>query len=61
MDFVVYNRWGQQVFKTSDRSIGWDGKFNGMEQNSGVFAYKLTGILPNGERIDKKGNITLVR
>jgi gliding motility-associated-like protein len=61
MDFVVYNRWGQQVFKTSDRSQGWDGTFNGVEQNSGVFAYRLTGVLPNGERVEKKGNITLVR
>jgi len=25
-EFVIYNRWGQQVFKTTDVSEGWSGK-----------------------------------
>lgn len=61
MEFVVYNRWGQVVFKTNDRSTGWDGTFNGQQLNPGVFAYRLSGKLPNGDLVEKKGNITLVR
>lgn len=61
LEFVVYNRWGQAVFQTNDRSIGWDGTFNGQPLNPGVFAYRLSGKLPNGETIQRKGNITLVR
>jgi gliding motility-associated-like protein len=61
MEFVIYNRWGQQVFKTTDRSVGWDGKFNGVNLNPGVFAYHLTGKLPDGTDIERKGNVTLVR
>jgi hypothetical protein len=49
------------VFKTTDRSEGWDGKFNGQPLNPGVFAYHVTGVLPNGKAVERKGNITLVR
>jgi len=61
LEFVVYNRWGQVVFKTNDRSVGWDGTFNGQPLNPGVFAYRLSGKLSNGELVEKKGNITLIR
>lgn len=61
IDFEIYNRWGQRVFKTTDKSIGWDGTFNGEALNPSVFAYHLTGKGPMGEIVDRKGNITLVR
>jgi gliding motility-associated-like protein len=61
LDFAIYNRWGQLVFKTNDQSKGWDGKLNGVELNPGVFAYRLSGELPDGTDITRKGNITLVR
>ncbi|MBL7882981.1 MAG: CotH kinase family protein, partial [Bacteroidia bacterium] len=61
IDFAVYNRWGQMVFRTTDRAVGWDGTFNGQKLNPGVFAYRLSGKLPDGTQIERKGNITLVR
>lgn len=61
LDFHIYNRWGQEVFKTNDRAEGWDGTFMGQACNPGVFAYRVSGIKPDGSRVEKKGNITLVR
>lgn len=61
LEFTVYNRWGQQVFKTTDRATGWDGTFGGQKLNPGVFAYHLSGKQADGSPIERKGNITLVR
>lgn len=61
LDFNIYNRWGQQVFHSNDRAEGWDGTFMGQACNPGVFAYTVTGVMPDGKKINKKGNITLVR
>jgi gliding motility-associated-like protein len=61
LEFIVYNRWGQEVFKTDDRSKGWDGTFMGQPCNPGVFAYRVSGKMPDGSLVNKKGNITLVR
>ncbi len=59
--FNIYNRWGEQVFETSDTSICWDGTWKGKDLNSGVFVYRLEGYLISGEKVDLKGNISLIR
>ena len=58
---AIYNRWGQLVFETEAPKVGWDGVFNGVLQNTGVFVYKLNGKFITGEEIVKSGNITLMR
>ena len=49
------------MFESSDLDVGWDGAFNGQEMNAGVFVYYLQATMSNGERIEKQGNVTLVR
>ena len=59
--FSIYNRYGQKVFETDDQNIGWDGTFNGRDENSGVFAWLLEYQLVNGRTGLLKGNTTLIR
>ena len=40
-EFCVYNRWGELVFKTDNKEMGWDGKYRGMISPDGVYAYVL--------------------
>ena len=64
VDFRVYNRWGQQVFYTSSAdSKGWDGTYNGVLQDMGVYYYTIIVARPggSGENIVYKGDITLIR
>ncbi|PHR45426.1 MAG: hypothetical protein COA32_13355 [Fluviicola sp.] len=61
MDLSVYNRWGERVFQSTSQEDCWDGIFRGEPVNSGVFVYKLSIVLTDGEEIDKTGNITVVR
>ncbi len=37
--FIIFNRWGNEVFKTTDPAGKWDGKFMGMPAESGVYMY----------------------
>ncbi|KJS04312.1 MAG: hypothetical protein VR77_12160 [Flavobacteriales bacterium BRH_c54] len=57
----IFNRWGQKVFESDDVNTGWDGTFNGQEMNTGVFVYYINLELYNGDKVQKQGNITLVR
>ena len=57
----IFNRWGQKVFESDDVNNGWDGTFNGQEMNTGVFVYYINLELYNGDKVQKQGNITLVR
>lgn len=61
MTFIIFDRWGDKVFETSNKAIGWDGTRNGKELPSGVFGYYLRAVCENGEVYTKQGNITLIR
>lgn len=59
--FIIWNRWGQKVFETNDKNIGWDGKFKGVFQPMDVYAYTLDVEFFDGTKTTKKGDITLIR
>jgi gliding motility-associated-like protein len=61
MQFIIWNRWGQKVFETNDKDIGWDGKFKGVVQPMDVYAYTLEVEFFDGKKVSKKGDITLIR
>ncbi|MEO7310161.1 MAG: PKD domain-containing protein [Chitinophagaceae bacterium] len=61
MVFRIYNRWGQLMFESSDRKIGWDGKFKGKNQPMDVYAYTLDAEFFDGKKVKKQGDITLLR
>jgi gliding motility-associated-like protein len=61
VELHIYNRWGQEVFSTTDQSIGWDGTFEGAELTPDVFGYYLNIGCPGEKSFAKQGNITLLR
>lgn len=61
MRFIIWNRWGQKVFETNTKRVGWDGKFNGVIQPMDVYAYTLDVEFFDGKKVTKTGDITLIR
>ncbi|MFN7014208.1 MAG: gliding motility-associated C-terminal domain-containing protein, partial [Bacteroidia bacterium] len=61
VSWAVYNRWGEKVFETEDKTACWDGTFKGNPLNTGVYVYKLSAILTNGSIIKQNGNLTIVK
>ena len=59
--FRIYNRWGQQVFESTQQDRGWDGTFNGKPQPMDVYAYLVEAEYFDGTKASKKGDITLIR
>lgn len=58
--FIIYNRWGQEIFNTNTNNIGWDGTFNGIEQEIGVYVYLLSATCDE-YLISTSGSVTLIR
>lgn len=61
MELMVFDRWGEKVFETTDRSVGWDGSFKGRPVDPAVFVYHLTAWCLDGQRYFTKGNVTVIR
>jgi len=59
--FRVFNRWGQMVFSTTKLNDGWDGRFGGTEQASGVYVWMIEGLTKDNRIISKKGTVMLIR
>lgn len=59
--FIIYNRWGEKVFQSTDVKIGWDGTFRGVPAQEGVYVYYIEGEIKENGVITRKGDITLVR
>jgi gliding motility-associated-like protein len=58
---IVYNRWGQKVFETTDAGNRWDGTLQNMQQETGVYIYYLHMETLNGKKRTKKGTVLLIR
>jgi gliding motility-associated-like protein len=57
----IFNRWGQVVFETRSKDgRGWDGRFNGTMQPTGVFIYMITVTLDNHIAEHYTGNVSLL-
>jgi len=61
LTFSIYNRYGQEVFFTSEKTEGWDGTHNSNPVNPGVFVYYIKATMLDGTIQELKGNVTLIR
>ena len=61
MNLIIFNRQGKLVFQSVSQNIGWDGKYKGQLQPFDAYAYVLEVQFADGNRVTKKGDITLLR
>ncbi len=57
---IIYNRYGNEVFKTTDLSTSWNGKYKNETVQQDVYAYYAEFTI-NGKTEKRKGNITLLK
>src|ERR1035437_1401121 len=60
---IIFNRWGDKVFESTDQSIEWNGKINNTGENSpdGSYYYFLIVKDQAGKDYNYKGFLTLIR
>jgi gliding motility-associated-like protein len=61
MNVEVFNRWGELVFQSSDLEKGWDGTYKGEPASPGIYPYQINVTYLDGELIESKGAINLIR
>jgi gliding motility-associated-like protein len=61
IEFTVFNRWGEIMFQSSTDLAEWDGKYQGEICPQGVYYFYATFIAWNGQIVNEKGSINLLR
>jgi gliding motility-associated-like protein len=58
---MVFNRWGEMIFKSTDINQGWDGKFKGdlVQEDTYVAVFDIVG--PNERKVHKVVNVNVIR
>jgi len=62
IDFQVLDRWGNEVFRTTNQGTGWNGRHQqtGSELSPGIFAFCLQ-VTCNGVDMVRHGSVALIR
>ena len=59
--FIIYDRWGQEVYASDDIDESWNGVTEGDDLEPDVYGYWLRVVCPTGQELIQQGNITLLR
>lgn len=61
--FLIFDRWGQKVFETTNRDEGWNGQFNNSGNNlpMGAYVYFIKFKSTTDNEFQKRGTVTLIR
>lgn len=61
MELVIFNRWGEEMFSTTDQATGWDGTYKGEKLSPDVYAYTLRVTCINQVDYAVRGNVSLMK
>lgn len=61
LNLLVYDRWGEKIFQTTDLNKGWDGTFKGEDCKTDIYAWKVEASGGNGKSKNLSGLVTLYR
>jgi gliding motility-associated-like protein len=59
--FSIYNRYGNMMYSTNSAGEGWDGRYMGVLQPTGVFVWLLEYVNKNDQPITLRGVVSLIR
>jgi gliding motility-associated-like protein len=57
----IFNRWGNLVFQTTNLNQGWDGSFNGVQQEMDAYTYFISYVTFKNDLVSKTGSFILLR
>jgi len=60
-EMLIFNRWGEKMFETTDLSKGWDGNYLGKPAQDGVYVYKMIVTSLEDKVFQYNGTFTLIR
>jgi len=60
-ELLIYNRWGEQIFKSTNPTFRWNGDYKGLACPVGVYGYLLNYKFPNYPSGVRKGDLTIIK
>ncbi len=58
---VIYGRWGQKLFESSDINKGWDGKYNNQVVSMDTYVWMISLTDREGKQKSAQGTVMLIK
>ncbi len=58
---LIFNRWGEKLYETTDPNMGWDGTRDGKFLRQGVYTYRIKITQLDGVVVERIGTVMLLR
>ncbi len=59
-NFEILDRWGEILYKTTDKNAGWDGTYLAKRAEPALYVYRINYTC-KGEKFNKLGNFVLLK
>lgn len=59
-NMMIFNRWGELIFESTEINFGWDGYYKGKLSEIGAYVYKIDLTFIDGYSVTKQGKIKLI-
>ena len=59
-EISIFDRWGEQVFHSTDKAFQWDGSVNGKMAVNAVYNYVIRYTLVGGKPSRAQGSVTVL-
>lgn len=60
-EMMVFNRWGELIFKSTNMEYGWDGTYMGEIVQNGMYVYKVNARGLDGVGYHRIGRVTVLQ
>jgi gliding motility-associated-like protein len=60
-ELMIFDRWGELLFKADDINRGWDGTYKGKEVPVGVYVYKVRAESYENRVVETAGSVNLIK
>ena len=58
---IIWNRWGETVYASTEYQKGWNGYHKGQQQSPGTYVYSINFTDSDGLPVNLKGTINIIR
>lgn len=61
VEIIVFDRWGEKLFTTTDAQKGWDGTYKGQRVKEDSYVYQVKFTTLDGKAHTKTGHVTVLK
>ncbi|MEN8786267.1 MAG: gliding motility-associated C-terminal domain-containing protein, partial [Flavobacteriales bacterium] len=60
-ELIIFNRWGEEIFRSTNPTENWNGKYKGVFVQTGIYTWKLTSKTIEGKTTLYQGHINVLK